>query len=710
MYAEFHNELAKGVLRDRYLWETDNGTESWSDMCRRVARVLAENEKDRAMWEQRFYDLMVNGDFLPNSPTLMNAGEAGALLSACFVLPIEDSMESIFGTLKDMALIHRDGGGTGFSFSRLRPVRARVKKRGKSSGVVSFLKVYNGAGITIEQGGKRRGANMGMLRVDHPEIVQFIRAKEVDGELANFNLSVAITDEFMHQLRDNPQQPWYCYHEKTGFVWLDRDGDWHSTTEVPVSERALKVEDIWRMICEHAWANGEPGVFFVDTANKGNPIPSAGQIETTNPCGEQPMVPYLSCNLGSINLANFYNYAAEGIDFARLRSTIHTSVRLLDNVVDVNYYPIPEIDEMTRKYRPIGLGLMGFADLLIKMGIKYGSEESYDIADRLGSFIEKEAWAASEGLAEEKGACLGTNFESRNCQVTSIAPTGTLSILAVCSSGIEPNFAWSYNRKSAGKDYVEAHPLAVSHDELPDYFVTANEVPWEDHVRMQATWQKYIDTGISKTINMSLTATVEDVAAAIRMAWESECKGITVYRDGSRAGQVISLAKVIEEPELFTIEQENIQRGEVLERPRVTDGATVRYRIACGHLYVTYNHINGVPCEVFVQPGEDGGCVANSKAIGMLISTALRGGIDPDRIIRTLKKVSCPACRGKKGLDAKSCAAAIAKAMTDLAPGFAGGEEDVPMWLSLECPDCGGEICHEGGCVVCKTCGFSKCG
>jgi ribonucleoside-diphosphate reductase alpha chain len=739
-FAEFHDDLAKSVLVNRYFWKDENGhpIEGWHDMCVRVARavVMAEPEHLRDEYFERFFDLIYSGTFLPNSPVLMNFGQLGAMGSACFVLPIDDDMESIFDTLKHTALIHRDGGGTGFNFSRLRPVGARVKTNGKSSGVVSFMGVYNAAGMVIEQGGKRRGANMGMLNIDHPEIIKFIRCTEEDGKLANFNISIAITDEFMSAMLLDPDTIMTCRHESTGSCWLDHDGNWHHVLSESIPASAIRMGELFDMIVDHAWQNGEPGVFFIDRANEKNPVKHLGKIETTNPCGEYAAIPYSSCNLGSINLAQFVDDC--NIDYDRLGEVVKLAVRFLDDVIDVNTYPIDEINDVTRSTRPVGLGVMGFADMLLKLGIRYGSDTSVRRAEDVMEFIDREAHAASVELATKRGMYpANKSLPQRNCQVTTIAPTGTISMLAGCSSGIEPIFSWGYERRAAGDIVTVKHPM-ITVDELrdpsllPAHFVTTKDISVDEHIAIQAAFQEHCDNGVSKTINMQSSASREDVAEAIKKAWESGCNGITVYRDGSRANQVLEEKKA--EPETITLpepiyEDDDvvIPRGMIVDRPAITDGSTGRFRVGCGSLYVTYNHLNGIPCEVFVNASEHGGCAANNKALGMMISLALRAGVSHEDVVRTLKKVACPACRGKKGLDGKSCADAIANAMIQMHPECGYSVEMLDDYhvqdearLGLEviepepkgdilCPDCSAPLRYESGCVVCARCGYSKC-
>jgi len=556
------------VLERRYLRKDENGRviESTSQLFRRVAKVVAGVEKNYgktkaevAKFEDEFYRLMTSLEFVPNSPTLMNAGTQLGQLSACFVLPVEDSIEGIFDTLKTTAIIHKTGGGTGFSFSRLRPKGDQVKTTGGiASGPISFAKIYDTATEVIKQGGRRRGANMGILRVDHPEIMDFIVAKEREGVLRNFNISVAVTDRFMEA--------------------VEKDGDFElvNPRNGVVTER-LKARAVWNLIIMMAWKNGEPGVVFIDTVNKHNPTPRLGQIESTNPCGEQPLLPYESCNLGSIDVSKFVTEEKK-IDWDRLRKTVRLAVRFLDNVVDANVYPIPEIEEITKGNRKIGLGVMGFADMLIKMGIRYDTEEALKTAEKLMKFIDTEGHKMSAELGEEKGSF--PNFEGsiwkhdckamRNATVTTVAPTGTISIIAGCSQGIEPLFAISYVREvaeSLGRSLVEVNPLFESialkegfyseelmktiarktsirdAKEVPErirnIFVTAHDISAEWHVRMQAAFQKHTDNAVSKTINFPNWATPYDVEKAYWLAYKLGCKGITVYRFGSRETEVL---------------------------------------------------------------------------------------------------------------------------------------------------------------------------
>jgi len=556
------------VLERRYLRKDENGRviESTGQMFRRIAKGIAEVEKqygksehEITKWEAEFYHVMTNLEFIPNSPTLMNTGTEFGQLSACFVLPIEDSIESIFNTLKAAAIIHKTGGGTGFSFSRLRPKGDIVKTTGGiASGPISFATIYDTATEVVKQGGRRRGANMGILQVDHPDIMDFIVAKEKEGILRNFNISVAVTDKFMQA--------------------VEKDADFELINpRNSMVVKKLKARAIWNLIIMMAWKNGEPGVVFIDTINRHNPTPHLGTMESTNPCGEQPLLPYESCNLGSIDVSIFVTEEGK-MDWNRLRETVRKAVRFLDNVVDANVYVLPEIEKITKGNRKIGLGVMGFADMLIKRGIKYDTQEGLKAAEELMKFINDEGHKMSSELSEEKGSFPnfhGSIWEKdwktmRNATVTTIAPTGTISIIGGSSQGIEPLFAIAYIREvadSLGRSLIEINPLfenialregfyseelmkKVSRktsiqdvDEVPEHirrlFVTAHDISAEWHVRMQAAFQKQTDNAVSKTINFPNWATPNDIEKAYWLAYKLGCKGITVYRHGSREAQVL---------------------------------------------------------------------------------------------------------------------------------------------------------------------------
>jgi ribonucleoside-diphosphate reductase alpha chain len=556
------------VLERRYLQKDPEGRviESTSDMFRRVATTVAEVERrygrsdeEVARYADAFYRMMAHLEFLPNSPTLMNAGTDFGQLSACFVLPVEDSIEGIFDTLKATALIHKTGGGTGFSFSRLRPKGDIVRTTGGvASGALSFARVYDTATEVMKQGGRRRGANMGILRVDHPEIMDFIVSKGEEGILRNFNISVAATDKFMTAVED------------------DHDFDLINPRSHKAME-TLKARAIWNLLVMMAWRNGEPGIIFIDTINKHNPTPQAGDIESTNPCGEQPLLPFESCNLGSIAVSRFVTDDG-AIAWDRLRETVRFAVRFLDNVIDANIYTLPDIRQITQGNRKIGLGVMGFADLLIKMGVKYATEAGLQTAEKLMCFITAEARQMSAELGEEKGSfpnfpgsIWAKEFETmRNATVTTIAPTGTISIIADCSQGIEPLFAIVYVREVAetlGRSLIEVNPLfeniALEEgfyddelirtiarktsiqdvDAIPEHvrqlFGVAHDIGADWHVRMQAAFQKHTDNAVSKTINFPNRATPDDIDHAYRLAYQLNCKGVTVYRHGSREKQIL---------------------------------------------------------------------------------------------------------------------------------------------------------------------------
>jgi len=566
-------ENGRQVLDARYLIKDEQGVpmESPEKMFRRVAREIAgvDARYDGIGVAQdtgdEFFESMTRLEFLPNSPTLMNAGRGLGQLSACFVLPIEDSLESIFETVKSTALIHKSGGGTGFSFSRIRPKGSRVRStQGASSGPVSFMRVFDAATDAVKQGGARRGANMGVLRVDHPDILEFIQAKSCGSDLKNFNISVAVNDAFLEAARRG-----------IDYVTID------PLTKNPAG--SLNAAEIFRTICRNAWAYGDPGLLFLDRMNRDNPTPGLGTFETTNPCGEQPLLPYESCNLGSINLAKM-TACRKGeivVDYPLLERTVRTAVHFLDNVIDANTYPLPQINAITRGNRKIGLGVMGWADLLIRLGIPYDSQPALDLAENIMGFIHRIGRQASFDLARRRGPF--PNFPQsreagkkkpllqRNATITTIAPTGTISIIAGCSSGIEPLFALSYTRRHVldGKELQEIHPGLLSElserglirsglldeilkkgslNELRDLPVdiarryrTALEIAPEWHVRMQAAFQRYSDNGVSKTVNLRYEATREDVESVYRLAGELGCKGITVYRDRSRSAQVLNI-------------------------------------------------------------------------------------------------------------------------------------------------------------------------
>ena len=715
-------ENALVVLKKRYLKKNEYGevVETPEEMFHRVANSVAEAEliydpqADVAEVAARFYGLMTRLELVPNSPTLMNAGRELGQLSACFVLPVEDSIESIFEAIKHTAMIHKSGGGTGFSFSRVRPENDKVlSTQGVSSGPISFMTVFDVATETIKQGGTRRGANMGILRVDHPDAEAFITAKIDNDKLNNFNISVAVTDKFMQAMEEDGEYD--LINPRTG----ERD-------------KRLSAREVFEKIVDSAWSNGEPGIIFLDSINRDNPTPHIGEIESTNPCGEQPLLPYESCNLGSINLTKVVQNGQ--VDFEKLKEIVWTSVHFLDNVIDVNRYPLQQIEEKTKANRKIGLGVMGFADLLISLGIPYNSEEAIEMAEQIMSFIQQESKAASAELASKRGNFpnySGSIYDNqdtphmRNATTTTIAPTGTISIIAGTSSGIEPIFAVTFLRKVLdGQELLEVHPIfsAISQERgfyseelmkdiaekgtiqeiegIPEdvkrLFVTAHDINPEWHIRIQGAFQKYTDNAVSKTINFPYGASKEDVRKAYLLAYSLGCKGLTIYRDGSRDQQVLNIQRKPEPVQLAP-----------RARPERTYGVTQRMNTGCGKLYVTLNTDDLGVCEVFAQMGKAGGC-ANSQieATGRLISLALRSGVNPESILKQLMGIRCPSPVWQEGEMVLSCSDAIARVLNDYCQsGFTHMVAEMGA-----CPDCGASVEHEGGCIVCRSCGFSKCG
>ena len=725
------------VLEKRYLKKDEEGkvVETPEDLFTRVAKSIAsadlrcgKSPEEVGMVESGFYSMLTSLAFLPNSPTLMNAGRRLGQLSACFVLPVDDSMESIFDAVKYTAIIHKSGGGTGFSFSRLRPNGDIVgSTKGISSGPVSFMTVFDTATEAVKQGGTRRGANMGILRVDHPDILSFITCKDDNTKFNNFNISVALTDEFMQSVEE------------------DKSYDLINPRTKKVTN-TLKAKDVFHLIVEHAWKNGEPGIVFIDRVNDSNPTPKIGRIESTNPCGEQPLLPYESCNLGSINLARMLKSEEREVDWERLRDTTWKAVHFLDNVIDINKYPLQKIEEMTRANRKIGLGVMGWADMLIQLGIPYNSDKAVRVAEEVMEFIQREGKSASAALAEERGVF--QNYEGsiydgkiklRNATVTTIAPTGTLSIIAGCSSGIEPLFAVSFVRTvMEGTKLIEINPYfekvakergfwsrdlmeriadrgsVQEFDEIPAdvkaVFVTAHDITPMEHITMQAAFQKFVDNAVSKTVNFPHKATPKDVEEVYLLAYKLGCKGVTVYRDGSREEQVLTRGKKADKQKAIESWQKIVPR----KRPDVIKGSTRFMKTGCGNLYVTINEDEeGHLFELFTSMGKAGGCAASqSEAIGRLVSLAFRSNIEPDEVIKQLKGISCHSPIWHEGGKILSCSDAIARALEKYnTKGKKGnGDGGKVIMLMGACPECGGAIEHEGGCAVCHNCGFTKCG
>jgi len=711
------------VLERRYLIKDDQGrpVERPEDLFWRVARTVAEPDRaygasDKAVegLADTFFELMATRVWMPNSPTLMNAGRPLGQLSACFVLPVDDALSNgqsgIYDTLRAMALVHQSGGGTGFSFSRLRPKNDVVRSTmGVASGPVSFMKLYDASTDVVKQGGTRRGANMGILRVDHPDILEFIGCKDDLTQVTNFNISVAVTDAFMKAVEDGASYD--LVHPRTGAV---------------VGQ--LDARTVFRKIVHGAWKTGEPGVYFIDRANYYNPVPRLGSYEATNPCGEQPLLPYDVCNLGSINLGLFVKDG--GVDWDRLRTAVHLCTHFLDNVIDANKYPLSEIDGLAKRIRRIGLGVMGWADLLVRLGIPYNSDDGVALGRKIMDFVDEEAKAASEKLAEQRGVfaeweqsiwgpdatcARGPKGERvrpmrrlRNCNLTTVAPTGTISIIAGCSSGIEPLFAVAFMRNQAGvlmpdvnEDFVAiakqegwysdglmqqiAETGHIHFDAVPAkwqrVFVTAHDVTPEWHIQMQAAFQEFTDSAISKTCNFANDATEDYVEKIYRYAYKLGCKGVTVYRDGAREMQVLSTgstAKKVQEQatasgggtsapaqpgalaeamgriaeleaelartrdKLHDAEAENLQRRAKRSRPDLLKGATRRVETPLGTMYVNITEDDkGQPFEVFISLGKAGGALmADVEAIGRLISLALRSGVPMQEVYRQLRGIS----------------------------------------------------------------------
>lgn len=885
-------KTAINVLTSRYLIKNEKGEniETIDEMFHRVAHTIAKADVDCktstevSALEKDFYNMIINFDFLPNSPTLMNAGKPEGQLSACFVLPIEDSIEGIFDTIKHAALIHKSGGGTGFAFSRIRPKGDVVKTTGGvASGPVSFMKVFDAATEAIKQGGcfigstliatfdgaipikdlkkntkvytydketgeftmrncsepwvtiknaevwkivtkrgleifatsnhpflvdgeyvqvkdlkvgshltsfnekelncigeedeivsvefshkedvynveiedthnyvvcnqdmsigvvvsnSRRGANMGVLRVDHPDIMEFIHCKQEQNAITNFNISVGITDEFMK-----------AYEERTTYNLINP-----ATKEVVGK---LNAREVFDELVNCAYNTGDPGILFLDVINKYNPIYGT-EFEATNPCGEQMLLPFESCNLGSVNLSNFVEDGE--INYERLDETVRLAIRFLDNVIEANCYPLEEIDKTTKAGRKIGLGVMGFADMLLKLGIVYGSKESLALARNIMKRIKDTASKASEEL----GAIRGTfpmiyqstleNTTRRNATVTTIAPTGTLSIIAGCSSGIEPIFSYGFIRRIMDEEFIELNPilkekleeLGIYSDELankiiyegslhnieeiPDsikkVFVSTHDITPEEHIEMQAAFQENVENAVSKTINLPHTATRDDVKEAYYLAYKRGCKGITIYVDGSKDSQVLNIGKTDVKKEHHEHECScggNCKHHSISPKDRssIMHGFTEQVKIGCGKLYVTINSDEEGISEVFTNTGKHGGCPSQSEAVGRLASLALRCGVEIDEIIKQLKGIRCPSTLRQKGLNVLSCPDAIAKSLmkakemnkintvTVHEPEASHTETTVNNENDPSiCPICGSKLAHEGGCNLCYNCTYSKC-
>lgn len=763
------------LIKDRDLKPQETPEEMLVRIAKHIAQadsVYGATKKEIQKTTDEFYSIMANLEFLPNSPTFTGAGTKLGQLAACFVLPIEDDMKHILKTQMDMGIIHKSGGGTGFSFSRLRPKNDVVGSTGGvSSGPIGFLQMYNDTTECIKQGGTRRGANMGILRIDHPDILEFISYKEKEGTLNNFNISVALTEEFMQALEKDEEYQLINPRDKKVV-------------------KKLKASEVFDTIVQGAWRNGEPGIIFLDKINAKNPTPKAGQIEATNPCGEQPLLPYESCNLGAINLKKFTKEknGRNEIDWEKLDRIIPKVVHFMDNVVDANRYPIPEIREKTLKNRKIGITVMGFADLLYLLEIPYDSIEGIEMAEKVMGYIEKRSHEESAKLAQARGEFphfKGSIWDKpgspkmRNAATTSCNPTGTLSIIGSCSSGIEPFFALAYTKTvmdGTALPEVNEHFLKVAKDkgfyseellqevlkkgsiqeipEIPndikDVFKISSDIAPEWHVRMQAAFQKHTDGAISKTINFPNSATIDDVRKAYLLAYKLDCKGLTVYRDGSRTVQVLTTGTAKKEEadqdHLQTITATAQIKITPRERPDIIKGYTYRIKTAYGKLFITVNDDEyGQPFEVFSHLGKAGGFfAAKAEAICRLISLALRSGIAVEEIIDQLKGIRGPTPtwmedgkmilslpdgiaqilekhtqKSQANLDlefknteqvAHETEAVAEEVIGDTSNGFSKSPSVADLGEAPACPECGQMLEFTEGCLKCPSCGFSKCG
>ena len=770
------SENARVILEQRYLRKDEDGNpiETAVELFRRVAHAVAKGESEavQTIWENRFYELLASLKFLPNSPTLVNAGTGRGCLSACFVVTPDDNMESIMGVAHDAAMIEKWGGGIGFGFSKLRPRNDMIKTtHGHACGPIAVMKLYSSVGATLTQGAFRLGAHMGQLRDSHPDIREFITCKDSDDTLQNFNISVQITDAFMEAVRNDADWP-----------LINPRDEGSGPAEVVVE--TVRARDLWNEIAQSAWKTGDPGVVFMDRVWETAPNPQMGQIETSNPCGEEFLENYGNCCLGSINLDT---HVVDGsFDWTSLEETVRTSVRFLDDVINVNTFPLPKLREVNLATRRIGLGVMGWADALVRMNISYDSQEGLDLADELGGFVERVAWDESANLARERGPFPEYERSAlkdrglppvRNSSVITIAPTGTISRLAGCSSGIEPHFAMAWWSNVLWKDHEGSSsrlldaPVSITEslreelggdtrvrqvlEEITDnpegaesilkehglnaaIYSTSMAISPEAHVRMQAAWQKHVTNSVSKTINLPNSATVEDVREAYELAWETGCKAVTVYRDGSKSMQVLETRSDTAEANEAVLDQQRLLMPR--ERPTSVAGVTDRVRTGHGNMYVTITFDgDGKPFEVFTTLGKAGGCdSANLEAVSRLVSLALRSGIDPDQIVSHLQGITCcPAWDG--GTLIRSAPDAMANTLvnhihaghravagpseeqqpTVVQPGLfpstrqsnvpsnGNGYSQAPF--GARCPKCSGRLIPQEGCLNCLDCGYSKC-
>ena len=782
MYTKDHLNSAKMdltensriVLEKRYLRKNSDGEiiETPEKMFERVASAIAEPENlygdtgDFSYWQGRFYEIMHTLEFVPNSPTIMNAGTGAGTLSACFVMGLDDSMEDIMTTAKETAMVQKYGGGTGFALSKIRPKGNPISTtHGQACGPVSVLRHLSSVSTLVTQGGKRDGANMAVMDVHHPDILEFIECKQEEGQIHNFNISVGVSDEFMNAV-------------KNGTSYELRDPE--SGEVVDKIEASL----VFDKVIEGAWRNGEPGVIFLDKVNADNPTLNIGKMTATNPCGEQPLLPYESCNLGSINLTKFVieDSDVKSLDWDRLKEVVHVSTRFLDNVIDANVYSVDKIENMTKSTRKIGLGVMGFADMLVQLNVPYDSEEGLSLGRKLMKFIRSESDEMSKTLASERGvfpAFEGSKYDStdgfevRNACRLTVAPTGTISMIAGCSSGIEPLFALCYHKhnilggesllyvdkgfekvaKEGGfysqelLNYLADGGSLQERDDVPDWakrlFVTSSDISPEMHVRMQAVFQESVDSAISKTINFPNSASDDDVRSAYLLAWELSCKGITVYRAGSRDAEVLTAGKEKDSSEENYVEStDNTNlKSEMLterQRPKVLSGVTERVRTAHGNLFVTINYNEeGKPFEVFASLGKAGSTEsAQLEAITRLTTMSLRAGVEPSQIIQHLQGITDEPIWDKGSL-VRSTPDAVAQVLSrhllknnSIDVNTSSDVEQLGLFVGdsteevikesesseevlvkkLACPDCSiGVLVHQEGCLRCADCGYNKC-
>ncbi len=796
---ESFSENALKMMKKRYLAKRADGTqETPVEMFRRVAHGLAEIEHvkygkapaETKRIEADFFSIMTNKEHTPAGRTLTNVGNGTPIIASCIVLPIQDTLDDIFQTLKESALLQQAGSGLGFSFGHLRPAGMPTKRtNGMSSGPIEFLKIYNTAfGIIKQQG--RHGANMAIMPVHHPDILDFIHCKKVEGDIRNFNISVGITDEFMKAVTEKPNEPWLT-------TWNGKKVKPHKVLRsgnnavTGFEEVDITAKQLFDQLVEGAWTNGEPGVVNLDEANHANPLPQLGEIDSTNPCGEQFLHHYDVCNLGSINLSAFVKNGR--MDWNRLRKVTHIATRLHDNVIDLYEHPVQKVTDRAQSTRRIGLGIMGFADMLFKLGVKYNSEEGRAWGEKVMSFVSQEAHAMSQKLAKEKGefslwkdSIWGKKrIKMRNAALTTVAPTGSISMFTDCSSGIEPNFALFFTKQDKdGLQYQYLNPIFADalkkrHIDinksgimaeliktgsiqnltslpkaLRDAFVVSMDISAEDHIRMQAAFQKHVDNSISKTINFPNSATREEVAAGYVLAWKLKCKGMTFYRDGSRNVQILNLGtgeNIKSTTEGFNVTTKteelpmhlSIDKGRIppRTRPEIMQGKTYRLKTGYGNLYVTINDDDhGVPFEVFATIGKGGGFYQEvTEGICRLISRSLRSGIKVEEIINDLKGIRGPMPVMTEKGTVLSLSDAIGQVLEQhvkskepylLAEASAPGElvtvksekeiaaihdeasskkSIADLGLMPGCPDCGAALHLTEGCISCKSCGFSRC-